>query len=317
MPPLDRLERLTDLLLVLLDTSRPLPLREIVDLVPGYPEGGGARRQAFERDKRILRDEGVPIETVVLEGPDDQLGYTVDPGVYYLDLELSPDEQAALNLAVAGVHLGESTGQDALGKLGVGDGVLDDGSSLPLVDLPSPNALPALPALFDAIRREAAVTFTYRGEQRHLDGAVIRFRRGRWYVVGYDRDREAPRTFRVDRIQGQPEVGEPGSADPPADFDADAFFSIDPWQFGSGEEIEVDVLVDRAESPRVLAEVGEPAVVERRADGGVVVRLAVTDTDALVHWVLDFLDHAEVLSPPELRDLVVSRLEAFVFGETA
>jgi proteasome accessory factor B len=131
-------------------------------------------------------------------------------------------------------------------------------------------------------------------------------------VVGWDRDRQAPRTFRVDRIEGPPEADEPGSAHPPEDFDADAAFSLDPWQFGSGEEIDVDVLVDRAESARALAEVGEAAVVERRSDGSVVLRLAVTDTEALVHWVLDFLDHAEILAPPGLRAGIVERLEAFV-----
>ena len=39
------------------------------------------------------------------------------------------------------------------------------------------------------------------------------------------------------------------------------------------------------------------AVVEHRDDGTVVVRLAVTDPDALLPWVLDLLDHAEVLAP--------------------
>jgi predicted DNA-binding transcriptional regulator YafY len=99
----DRLERVTDLLLGLLDATRPLSLREIAEQVPGYPEGHDARRQAFERDKRLLRDEGVPVLTVAIDG-EDQVGYRVDPNAYYLpDLGLEPDEQAALNLAVAGV----------------------------------------------------------------------------------------------------------------------------------------------------------------------------------------------------------------------
>ena len=120
MQRLDRLERVTDLLLVLLDTPRALSLREIANRVPGYPDGHGARRQAFERDKRLLRDEGVPVLVESVEG-DDQLGYRVDPDSYYLpDLGLEPEEQAALNLAVAGVHLGEPIGRDALLKLGAG-----------------------------------------------------------------------------------------------------------------------------------------------------------------------------------------------------
>jgi len=57
MRRLDRLERVTDLLLVLLDTPRPLSLREIADRVPGYPDTHGARRQAFERDTARLDDD--------------------------------------------------------------------------------------------------------------------------------------------------------------------------------------------------------------------------------------------------------------------
>ena len=301
---------MTDLLLVLLDTSRPLSLREIADRVPGYPDGQGARRQAFERDKRLLRDEGIPVLVEPVDG-DDQLGYRVDPDAYYLpDLGLDPEEQAALNLAVAGVHLGQPTGQDALLKLGAGgESPLRSGTA-PLVDLRSVDGLPALPLLFDAVRTGAVVSFAYRGDRRRVDPAGLRFRDGFWYVVGFDRDRMDARTFRVDRFEGDVEVGEPSSAALPDGFDVELAFSRDPWQFGDGEEVEVDVLVDRAESGRVVAELGPGAVVERRDDGGVVVRLTVTDQEALILWVLDLLDHAEVLGPPATRAAVVERLGA-------
>ena len=134
MARLDRLERVTDLLLVLLDTPRPLSLREIADRVPGYPDGHAARRQAFERDKRLLRDEGVPVLAEALEGHD-QVGYRADPDAYFLpDLGLDQDEQAALNLAVAGVHLGAPTGRTALSKLGAtGEPPLLAAPSIPVV----------------------------------------------------------------------------------------------------------------------------------------------------------------------------------------
>ena len=60
---LDRLERVTDLVLVLLNTDQPLTLDAIALQVPGYPAEHAARRQAFERDKRLLRDEGIPVRT--------------------------------------------------------------------------------------------------------------------------------------------------------------------------------------------------------------------------------------------------------------
>ncbi len=308
MQRLDRLERVTDLLLVLLDAPRPLSLREIADRVPGYPDTHGARRQAFERDKRLLRDEGVPVLVVPIGG-DEQLGYRVDPDSYYLpDLGLEAEEQAALNVAVAGVHLGEPIGRDALLKLGAGrESPLRSGAA-PLVDLRSVDGLPALPVVFDAIRQGAAIQFEYRGKHRHVDVAGLRFRNGHWYLIGFDRDRGEARTFRVDRVDGTPEIGEPGSAEVPPDFDVDLSFARDPWQFGEEEEIEVTVLVDGAESGRVVSELGPEAVIEHREDGAVLVRLAVTDREALVLWVLDLLDHAEVVGPDVVRDAVVERL---------
>ena len=208
-PVVDRLERLTDLVLVLLRDQRPKSLREIASEVPGYPtREGEARRQAFERDKRTLRDGGIEVVAVPIDGPE-QMGYVIRPEDYYLpDLDLSPDEQAALNLAVAGVHLGEPTGRDALWRLGLAASV----GARPVAELP---ALPALGVLHGALRARATVTFGYRGDERHVDPALLRFHGGWWYLVGYDRDREArrggPRRRPGSTPLARPETG-PGRA---------------------------------------------------------------------------------------------------------
>lgn len=300
----DRLERLTNLVLVLLD-QRPKSLREIATEVPGYPGEGEARRQAFERDKRTLRDGGVTISTVDIGGKE-QTGYTIRAEDYYLPaLDLEPDEQAALNLAVTGVHLGEPSGRDALWRLGLPTAA----ATRPLAGLPS---LPALPLLYDAVRRRATTTFSYRGEQRHVAPAALAFRRGWWYLVGFDTDKGAPRSFRVDRMDGQPSVGAHDSARLPEGFDPDTVLPGDPWKVGEGEPVMVDVLVDGPMASLVVGEVGEHAVAERRGDGAVVIRLEVTNVDALRTWVLEMSDHAEVLAPPEVRANVVAWLESMV-----
>ena len=65
----DQLERTTNLLALLLETRVPLTLDDIVNQLGGqYPAGHAALRGAFERDKSLLRDVGVPIETEVLGG---------------------------------------------------------------------------------------------------------------------------------------------------------------------------------------------------------------------------------------------------------
>ena len=65
----DRVERLTNLLALLLETPRPLTLVEIAGELEGqYPAQKATRRAAFERDKAALREIGVPIEAEVLTG---------------------------------------------------------------------------------------------------------------------------------------------------------------------------------------------------------------------------------------------------------
>jgi predicted DNA-binding transcriptional regulator YafY len=171
--------------------------------------------------------------------------------------------------------------------------------------------LPALPALFEAVRSRSSVTFEYRSEQRHIDPALLRFRQGRWYLVGFDRDRDAARTFRVDRIEGSPSTGKPGSAVLPEGFDAEAALPDEPWKIGEDETRPVRVLVDSLEGPRVVQQLGDNSVSERRSDGSVVVELQVANEEALISWVLALGPHAEVLSPPEVRTGIVEWLRSF------
>jgi predicted DNA-binding transcriptional regulator YafY len=301
----DRLERLTDLVLVLLNTTRPLSLRELADAIPGFPPEGEARRQAFERDKRTLRDQGIAVVTEPIDGPE-QIGYRIRPEDFYLpDLDLEPDEQAALNVAVAEVHVGDPSGRDALWRLGIPS----PRSLAPVAALPS---LPALPGLFEAVRSRSHVSFGYRGETREVDPGLLRFRQGRWYLVGLDRDRGAPRTFRVDRIEGIPIAAERGSGALPDDFDAEGALPDEPWKVGEDEIRPVRVLVDALEGPRVVQELGVGSVSETHPDGSVEVSLEVSNEPALVSWVLSLGPHAEILEPTELRDGIVAWLRGFV-----
>ena len=300
----DRLERLTDLVLVLLRDQRPKSLREIASEVPGYPvQEGEARRQAFERDKRTLRDGGIEVTALPIGGPE-QVGYVIRPEDYYLpDLDLAPDEQAALNLAVAGVHLGEPSGRDALWRLGLPASA----GARTVAELP---ALPALPALHAALRARATVSFDYRGERRRVDAALLRFHGGWWYLVGHDLDRAAPRTFRVDRMDGEVSAGAPGSAHLPDGFDPDAALPDVPWRIGEGAPVTVALHVDATLAGLVLDELGEAALASRHDDGSVIVHLEVTNTAALRSWLFELGDHAEVLGPDEVRAEVVAWLEA-------
>lgn len=300
----DRVERVTNLLLVLLQAKVPLTLEYIVHTVGGYPASHDAYRQAFERDKRLLREQGVNVHVEEVPGSE-VLGYRIDPDEYYLpDLDLSVEEQQALNLALAGVAIDEQQGQGAAWKLGVADS-LRSLQSVPLAALPS---APSLPVLHEAIRSKQAVSFSHRGVDRTVEPYGLLFRRGFWYVVGRDRDREAMRSFRIDRIEGPPVVLANQTFEAPADFDSASAFPEDTWRIGEGEPVAARVAIDRLHAGMVESELGSAAVAERREDGSVVVEMEVVSVDNFRSWVLGLLDHAVVLSPDELRAAVIEWL---------
>ena len=302
---LDRLERVTDLVLVLLDTRQPLTLDAIAHQVPGYPTEHSARRQAFERDKRLLRDEGIPVLTERLPG-NEQYGYQIDRDSFYLpDLDLEPDEQVALQLAVAGVHLGDPSGRDALLKLGAA-GL---GDVRPIASLVPPAALIEL---FEAVRTHASATFAYRGETRRVAPVGLWFRFGHWYLVAWDLDRAAVRTFRVDRIDGEVGRGEAGDAVVPegVDVDVKAALPDEPWEVEGEDRVDMRVRVDGLEARRVTEEVGEDKVVERHDDGSIDLALGVSSFASIRSWVLGLSDHATILEPEAFREELVTWLDA-------
>jgi proteasome accessory factor BC len=307
-PKLDRLERVTDLVLVLLEAQHPLTLDAIAHQVPGYPAEHSARRQAFERDKRLLRDEGIPVLTERLPGAE-QYGYRIEREAFYLpDLDLEPDEQVALHLAVAGVHLGDPSGRDALLKLGAA-GL---GDVRPIASLVPPAALVEL---FEAVRTRAAATFAYRGgggAPRVVAPVGLWFRFGHWYLVAWDVEREGVRTFRVDRIDGDVTRGEAGSGTVPDGVQVDVMAALpdEPWEAEGDDAVTMRVRVDALEARRVIDEVGEDKVVARAVDGSVDLELGVSSFTSIRSWVLGLLDHATILEPPAFRDELVAWLDA-------
>jgi predicted DNA-binding transcriptional regulator YafY len=302
----EKLERLLNLTAALLETARPLTAVEISAKVPGYPTDKVAFHRAFERDKEDLREMGIPL--VVIEIVKDELpesAYRIPKDQYYLrDPGLEPDEVAALHLAASAVRLDGIQGAGALWKLG-GVPLDAEGDELHLVAIPTDERVVTL---FTAVAERRAVTFTYRDEQRTVDPYRLDFQRGRWYVSGYDHARGEERNFRLDRVAGTVTAGPSHSFERPATGVPGA--QLAPWQLGEGEPVTGRVLVD-ADNAAIAAGALEPgAVVEQRDDGSVVVELKVTNPDGFRSFVLGFLDHAEVLGPPELRQGFIEWLEA-------
>ena len=305
----DRVERLTNLLAVLLETRSGLSLREIASALDGqYPEDEKARRQAFERDKLALREIGVPIEMEVQAGDQyaGQTRYRIDRASYELDdLDLAPDEMRALQVAVATVRTDSGVGRDALLKLGGGVGSIDR----PPVSAVLPDR-PELPPIRSAVASRSTVTFGYHQEQRTVEPWGVLLRGGFWYLVGHDRLRDAKRTFRVDRIEGEIAVGAPSDFERPADFDPRSAFPADPKQIGHAvdDAVEATVRVSAARAAAAERELGTDRVIARQPDGSIDVLVPATNLDAFRSWLIGLVDHAVVLGPAHVRDDIVTWL---------
>jgi len=305
----DRVERLTNLLALLLETRVPLSLTEIADALAGqYPDKANARRGAFERDKAALREIGVPIEQHIVSGGDHagQTQYWIDRARYELrGLDLDPDETRALQVAMAATRPGSATGQEALWKLG--GGVLDRGVAIAAI---VPDAK-ALPVLREAVVSATSVRFVYRDVERRVDPWGVLLQSGFWYLVGHDHERDDRRTYRVDRIQGDVQLDMPITVVRPDDFDPRAVLPDDPKVIGAtGEITHASVLIDADRAAAVVRELGDDRVLETRDDGSVVVRVPCANLGAFRSWVLGFVEHAEVLGPDGVRSDVIGWLEA-------
>ena len=300
---MEKLERLLNLTAALLETPVPLSAGDLRSKVPGYPESTGAFRRAFERDKDDLREMGVPLRVVPVPGTDPPLdGYDIDADEYYLtDPELEPDELAALHLAASAVRIEGAQGQEALWKLG---GRLTEHGVDLIASLPGdPNLAP----VFDAVTSRRVIEFDYRGDRRRIDPHRIDYRRGHWYFSGRDHDREADRSFRLDRIEGTVEVtGEVGAFVRTGAEQAGP--STPPWRIGADEELTARLRVDPDQAAWARTTLGEGAVAVEHDDGAVSFELVVTNRDAFRSFVLTFLEHAEIESPAELRDDLIDWL---------
>jgi proteasome accessory factor B len=214
-----RAERLVNLVLALLSTRQYLTADRIRGIVPGYADAASdeAFSRMFERDKTELRELGIPLEIGRNSVFDSADGYRIARRDYELgEIDLAPDEAAAVGLAVRLWDSPELTGQaqGALVKLRAA-GVEVDHTAPPVVES-RVRTEPAFSPLLAAVQNRQVVRFDYRRSgsaellTRTLEPWGVVSWRARWYVVGHDRDRRATRCFRLSRIVGEVRtVGEP------------------------------------------------------------------------------------------------------------
>ncbi len=314
-----KVERLVNLIALLLNTRRPLTVEEVRNTVPGYQqEDYSSFKRMFERDKEELRSLGIPIERRFTDVWEVEEGYLISKDRYYLpELDLSPDEMAALWIASQIVVEPGGKEDHALVKLSLtGDGGADP-TSPPWLRARLHLDSPALPQILEAVAGRRRVRFKYKGVgqarevERTVDPYALIHRQGAWYVAGHDHLRGEIRHFKLPRITSKV-VFTNRSGEP--DFEIPDGFSPDrvntePWV---GEEVAVDV----AFSPRLAWWIEQSLGLEPTGTwhDWAVVRVNVGDEEGFVSWVLGFGEDAVVRSPQRVRQAVVDRLRQTAEG---
>lgn len=308
-------ERLLNLVITLLVSRSYVTKERIRSVIEQYREAGDeAFEKMFERDKEELRSLGIPVEVGYLDRAfEDEPGYRIERSAFELpEIDLTPDEAAVLGLAArVWQHAGlASATTDALVKLQAA-GVSVDREQLTAVAPQLTVAEPSFEAFWQATQERVAVAFDYRTAasaetaERHLQPWGVVSSRGRWYVVGLDTDRDAPRLFRLSRVTGPVRrTGAPGAYDVPAGTDVRALTeSLAPAP-------ERDQAVLRVRSGTALG-LRRRAVSQTRADDGWdVLEVGYGRVDSLADEVLGYGPDVVVEAPEELRAQVVGRLRA-------
>jgi predicted DNA-binding transcriptional regulator YafY len=273
--------------------------------------------RTLRRDVTRLRSLGYPVDGDVGIGG----GYRLGTGGRLPPLLLDDDEavaiavglRAATTTTVSGV---EDAAVAALAKLHqVLPGRLRERVTAihtGTVQLPRPELPPVdadvLVTLATGCRRTEGVRFSYRDHEgrpsdRSVEPLQIVHTGRRWYLVGRDRDRDAWRTFRVDRITEPRLTGHRYTFhDPP---DPVALVSegtgVTPWA------IEARILLHLPYDEAVRWFPASVGVLEATGPDRCVLRVGASELVSLVRFVCAIRCDFEVLEPASLRHELVAK----------
>ncbi|SDD26153.1 proteasome accessory factor B [Geodermatophilus telluris] len=311
-----RAERLVNLVIALLGTRQYVTAARIRATVPGYePDDGTARadeafKRMFERDKAELREMGVPLETGRTSVFDTEDGYRIARADYELpEITLTGEEAAAVGLALRLWESAQLAGaaQSALVKLRAAGVDVDPARALPVQPRLDSDE-PAFEPCYTAARDRRVLTFDYRRPdedapaRRHVQPWGVVAWHGRWYLVGLDLDRQAPRVFRLSRVVGTPRAtGPEGAFEPPADVDLSALVA----RQAGGEE---HLVVVRARPGTAVGLRRWATPLGAGPDGDDRLQLRTTEPWRLADQLAAYGPDVVVESPQAVRAAVVERL---------
>ncbi len=312
-------ERLFSLVLALLATDTGLTKNEILSTVQGYRQrythsGDNANlERQFERDKDDIRDLGVPLETIESAGQagnNHNLRYLIPRGEYDLpaDIVFSPDETTLLGLAAMVWREGSLSGESRrailkLRSLGVTatEPVLGYAPRVRVRDA-------AFEPLSTALEKRVMVRFSYLkpGEAqprlRTVAPLALVQHQGRWHLYADEPESASTRTFLLRRIVSTVDVTSDTFSTPAAGQSEKALAELDEVWRSHTATVQVEPGTDAA------TRLGKRRGAIVAASG--VLELNYSDPNIFADELAGFGPEVLVVSPAELRDAVISRLEA-------
>lgn len=331
-----KFERLMNLVAFLLASPEPVPFAVIRKLVVGYSDLAreDAVEKRFDRDKKELREIGIPVEYVQSDEQGRDGYYIPREQYFHTELDLTPDEAAVLvmlaNSARSGNDAISSNLRSALLKMAI-DSPLQEEVANAIAQRRvhaftrgkrDRAVLDNLDRLVAAVAGRRVVRFRYRKAdttkvvERLVHPFGLGYREGEWYLAGEDQEKKALRQFKVVRIQGAVQVKKgrgPAFRVPPG-FDIEQVIERPPWEF-SGGRAEVAEIRFHPEVAWMVAENLLPGQqFETKADHSGVLRLKVRkapDThQKLLNYLAAYSGQCAVASPAWLRKQAAQHLKA-------
>lgn len=273
-------------------------------------------RATLYRDFARLREAGLQVESFEVDG---QTRYRLVSDARMPAPGPAFREQIALRLLQSGVpQLADTFVADALAEL------LGEHRRQRKVPRPEPRKAgptrDTLETITRAIRLNKRLTFYYRGtddareQARTVDPIELRLVRDQLYLVAWDVERDAPRTFKPMRMTRAVSTPDP-AAKHRVDVEALLAGSVRVWD---GEVCEVVVRLDKSKARFVNEwKLHHQQRVEPQQDGSVYVTANVAGLVEVLRWVLSWGRGARVIAPAELREMVVSEIDAMraAYGE--
>ena len=277
--------------------------------------------RTVQRYITMLDEIGIPVYAE--RGP--YGGYALVRGYKMPPLIFTPEEAVALSLGTSLLEeiWGRLYQADARGALAKLDNVLPDEQRREIAwarqnvlsigtNWADPNlAMPFLKQLHDAIYERRQVRMRYWGRSqaapapRELDPYKLVSRWGRQYCIGYCHQRQAVRTFRLDRIVELAVLDQTFTI--PVDFNLQAHLASDPF-------FQPAVQVRLRFGPNAAGVAQDNRAywksIEEQPDGAVVVTFEAADLEAAAGMVLRVGFPAAILEPVELLELVRQQARA-------